>query len=184
MTDRRQRPIAPTLPLFWQLWYVLLQLACCGLQTCYLHVVCCFLYCSCDRGLRGHLRSLKRCSLLFIFCSIYDCSLQRLRDVGDEHTPMLFDAPIWSDPVGILVSPETGRMELQHSLDSLTIHFSMLTNYQAWQTDNISVTAWTALCSALYIKKVGFCHLTYVIHNELHAVLWHHLAGLQKICLQ
>jgi len=57
--------------------------------------------------------------------------LQRLRDVGDEHTPMLFDAPIWSDPVGILVSPETGRMELQHSLDSLTIHFSMLTNYQA-----------------------------------------------------
>ena len=28
----------------------MLQLACCGLQTCYLHVACCFLYCSCDRG--------------------------------------------------------------------------------------------------------------------------------------
>ena len=29
---------------------VLLQPACCGLQTCYLHVACCFLYCSCNRG--------------------------------------------------------------------------------------------------------------------------------------
>ena len=36
------------------LWYVLLQLACCVLQTCYLHVACCFLYCSCNRGFRGH----------------------------------------------------------------------------------------------------------------------------------
>jgi len=45
-TDRRQRPIAPTWPLFWQLWYVLLQLGCCDLQTCNLR--CCLLYCSCN----------------------------------------------------------------------------------------------------------------------------------------
>jgi len=46
LTDMRPRPIAPTLTLFRQLWYVLLQLACCGLQTCYscmLRAACCLL---------------------------------------------------------------------------------------------------------------------------------------------